>query len=321
MIDQAAAAQQFRRVAAILTIAIGTVACAAARVGAPRILEERLAQEFNYDDPAATEAHFSQIFQEAQRTGDVAAAAEILTQVARAQALQGHLQQAAQTLDRAAAMPTDAVRPRVRLLIERGRLWRRQKQPGQARSAFERAYTMAISEHQDALAADATHMLALLQPYEEAEVWTDRGLTLAEGSAEPRVRRWVGVLANNWGWRLDEAGDHAGAALAFARALAARRIEGDAAEISASEFALAVQLRKLGHSNQALAILDRLLREATSAGELLGEILVERIENLEALGRNEEARRSAEDALRVLTGHKDAARQIERLRTLLQARP
>jgi tetratricopeptide (TPR) repeat protein len=283
-----------------------------------RSLEQRLAQEFDYDDPKATESRLAALSREAQAKGDIASLAEILTQVARAQALQGHLDEAARTLDRAAALSTEAVRPRVRLLIERGRLLRRQGHPQDARESFEKAYETAAAAEQPGLAADAAHMLALMLPFEEARTWTDRGLVLAERSSDPTVHHWVGVLMNNWGERLDEQNDHEGAALAFARALAARRLENDPSVSRENEFALAVQLRKLGLSAQALAIQDRLLQEATAVKEPIGDILIERVENLRAMNRKDDARQAAEEALRSLSSQGASAEQIDHLRSVLK---
>jgi tetratricopeptide (TPR) repeat protein len=128
----------------------------------------------------------------------------------------------------------------------------------------------------------------------------------------------VGVLLNNWGGRLDEQGDHGGAALAFARALAARRLENDPSVSRVSEFALAVQLRKLGLTAQALAIQDRLQQEATFAKEPIAEILIEKVENLRALKRKDEARRVAEEALRLLLSQGAPAEQVDHLRSVLK---
>ena len=295
-----------------------TVVCANLYAEDARSLGQRLAQEFDYDDPRGTESRLLALSREAQATGDIASLAEILTQVARAQALQGHLEEAARTLDRVASLPTEAVRPRVRLLIERGRLLRRQGRLQDARVSLEKAYETAVVAEQAGLAADAAHMLALMVPFEEARIWMDRGLVLSERSSDPTVRHWVGVLMNNWGGRLDEQGDHAGAALAFARALAARRLENDPSVSRASEFALAVQLRKLGMAAQALAIQDRLQQEATLAKESIGEILIERVENLRALNRKEDARRAAEEALRSLLSQGAPAEQVDHLRAVLK---
>ena len=285
-----------------------------------RALEKRLAEEFDYDDPAGTEQRFWRLSHEVEATHDEAAFVEVLSQVARAQALQGHLGEAARTLDRAEALGTDALRPRVRLLIERGRLLRRQERREDAGVVFEQAYSLAVAGNETALAADAAHMLAVLLPFEAAVAWVDRGLVLAEGSRDPSARRWVGVMAYNWGWRLDERGDHSAAALAFARALGYRRMDKDAAVVRTTEFALAMQLRKLGLVAQALAIQERLLEEATAAKEPIGGIMVEKVEDLSALGRREEARVAAAEALRASTTHEFSASQVERLRELATAR-
>jgi tetratricopeptide (TPR) repeat protein len=129
----------------------------------------------------------------------------------------------------------------------------------------------------------------------------------------------VGVLAYNWGWRLDGHGNPAEAALAFARSLGYRRMEKDAPVVRTTEFALAMQLRKLGLVAQALAIQERLLEEATTAKEPIGSILVEKVEDLSALGRPEEARAAVAEALRAPTVDELSARQVERLRELAKA--
>lgn len=280
--------------------------------------EQRLAQAFDYDHPESTETRLTALAREAEQAGDANALAEILTQVARAQALRGHLDEASQTLDRAAALPAEGVRPRTRILIERGRVLRRQGHIQDARAQFEQAYETAVPAGQPGLASDAAHMLAVILPFDEARVWVDRGLVLAEQSSDPTVRHWVGVIMNNWGGRLDEQGNHEGAALAFARALAARRLEGDESVTRESEFELAVQLRKLGLATQALSIQQRLQQEAISAKEPLGEILTEEVENLKALNRKAEARQTAEEAIRSLAMHGAPAEQINHLRSLLK---
>ena len=106
----------------------------------PRSLEQRLAQQFDYDDPKGSESRLLALANQAVAAHDITSLAEILTQVARAQALQGHLDEASQTLDRAAALSTESVRPRIRILIERGRLLRRQGHLDTARVNFEKAY-------------------------------------------------------------------------------------------------------------------------------------------------------------------------------------
>jgi len=88
--------------------------------------------------------------------------------------------------------------------------------------------------------------------------------------------------------------------------------------IQESEFALAVQLRKLGLAAQALAIQERLQQEATSAKEPGGEILIKRVECLKTLKRKEEARRVAEEALRSPSTQGISAKQVDQLRSLLK---
>lgn len=73
-------------------------------------------------DPAATEAKLRAILPDARASGDAAGTAILLTQIARAQGLQGRSEDAHRTLDEAKLLIRDDMTvPRVRYLLERGR--------------------------------------------------------------------------------------------------------------------------------------------------------------------------------------------------------
>ncbi|MEX0788331.1 MAG: hypothetical protein WD040_05980, partial [Anaerolineales bacterium] len=73
---------------------------------------------WDYQDPARTEARMRELVPKAERAGDRAYLASLLTQIGRAQGLQGNFEGGHATLEQAEAMAAGAT-PRVRLMLER----------------------------------------------------------------------------------------------------------------------------------------------------------------------------------------------------------
>lgn len=234
-------------------------------------VDARLSDLFDHDRPAESERALLKLAQSALACGNRELAAASYAQAARAQGIQDKLPEARESLAEAAPLAGTA-RTRIRILLEQGRIARRERKPEQARSLLAEAFDKAKLERQDALAADAAHMLALIEPGATYLEWTERGLAIAEGSADPIARRWVGNLAYNAGVRLSESSDHQAAALMFARSMAARRMEGDAELIAAAELALSGELARLGRFDEAEAIQRRLLRGATASSDFAAEV-------------------------------------------------
>jgi hypothetical protein len=255
----------------ILLLALGQPGDPCASLPTPGQSDARLSELFDYDRPAESEAALVQLADRALSCGNRELAAAGLAQAARAQGIQNKLPEAQATLVKAAPLATSP-RTAIRIQLEQGRIARREKKPDQARALLTQAYERARSEQQDALAADAAHMLALLEQDDSYLAWTERGLAIAEGSRDPVARRWVGNLAYNAGVRLSESGDHQSAALMFARSLAARRIENDTELVAAAELALSAELAQLGRFDEAEAIQQRLLSAALSDSEFAGEV-------------------------------------------------
>jgi hypothetical protein len=93
---------------------------------------------WDYSHPDQTETKFCEIL--LQFPEDDAAFLELLTQIARAQGLQGKFDHAHQTLDqverRLKEVPS---RPKIRYLLERGRVFNSSGKPEEARPFFEPA--------------------------------------------------------------------------------------------------------------------------------------------------------------------------------------
>lgn len=233
--------------------------------------DSHLSALFDYDRPAESEQALMKLASTALSCGNREMAAASFAQAARAQAIQGKLVEAQATLSRAGPLAGTS-RTRIKILLEQGRIARRKQRPDQARALLTKAFELAKREMQDALAADAAHMLALLEPDASYLKWTERGLAIAEGSQDPVARRWVGNLVHNAGIRLSESGEHRDAALMFARSLAARQIENDPELVAGTELALSTELAKLGRHDEAEAIQRRLLRQSAANPDFAAEI-------------------------------------------------
>jgi tetratricopeptide (TPR) repeat protein len=216
---------------------------------------------WDFQDPAASQVRFAD-----------AAAAELdderrqiyLTQVARAQALQKEYAAGHATLD-ALGDPADlADEPGTRALLERGRLHNSAGGGETAVPLFQAAYERAAAAGLSGLAVDAAHMLVIALPAERHEEWTARGLTLAEGSADPLARSLVVALHNNLGWTHADADRWSDALACFDRALAAAQDLGNPGKIHIAWWTRARALRALGRPAEALAILREL--QATPEG-------------------------------------------------------
>lgn len=247
-------------------------------------------QLWNYDQPAQSEAAFRARLSDATG-GEPGYQAELLSQIARAQGLQGRFLEAHATLDQAETLINDASSvARIRCLLERGRLFRSSKQePKKALLLFRRAWIQGVAAGEEDYAVDAAHMLGIAEP--EAEVrlsWNLKALELAEQS--PKARRWLGSLYNNIGWTYADGRQYAEALALFERAVAFREEQGKPGPLRIARWCVAKMQRLLGRVAEALAIQQTLLAEAEAAEQPDGFIQEELAECLLLLDRPDEAR-------------------------------
>lgn len=232
-----------------------------------------LDEAWDFGDPAGSEARLRTLH--AATSGDEAL--EALTQIARAQGLQGKFDDAHRTLDDVASAVADGRgRARIRCLLERGRVFRSSGAPADALTPFHDALSLAEAAGDAELAVDAVHMLAITvgDPLEQ-KAWHERGIAMAAASDAERARRWLPSLRNNLGWWLFDAGRHADALEQFERALVERRASGDAKRTRIAEWAVARTLRELGRAREALEILLRLRDEWLAAGAVPPDVVNE----------------------------------------------
>jgi tetratricopeptide (TPR) repeat protein len=245
---------------------------------------------WNYADPAATEAQFRALLPAAG--ADPAHHAALLTQIARAQGLQREFEAAHQTLDAAESLISSTMTiARIRLLLERGRVYNSSHQVSEAGPLFQAAWELSQAAGEDFYAVDAAHMLGICEPPERQVEWNLRALDLAERSTQPRARGWLGSLYNNLGWTFHDQGEPMRALDLFEKALAFRQSQaGKEPEVLIARWSVARCLRSLGRVEEALEKQRELETAHAAAGTRDGYVFEEIAENLLLLGRPVEAR-------------------------------
>jgi tetratricopeptide (TPR) repeat protein len=255
---------------------------------------DRLRPLWDFADLDASERRFREALEEETSP---AGRAEILTQLARVEGLRGDFDAGDRLVEEAESEAADELPARVRIDLERGRLYRSSGDRERALPLFESAYALALEADEGFLAGDAAHMAALAAPGREGYLaWTERGIELAESSAEARY--WLGPLLNNLGWEHYEAGEHAEALAAFERALAAREEDpGNAEPLALARYAVGKALRALGRSDEAVPLLEQAVAWAEGEGAPDGWYHEELALEYAALGRTDEAAEQARLAL------------------------
>ncbi len=233
---------------------------------------------WNYEDPAGTEAKFQAVRGQVEAAGDHGRLMELDTQIARTQALQRQFPEALATLGAVqAALTPDETRATIRYELELGRTLRSSGEREAARPHFERARTLAASAHEDALAIDAIHMVALVEPDPVQQIALNRdAIGFAQASDDPKARRWQASLWNNIGMTYHDLGQLDPALDAFRTALVLNEQQGDARRIQIAKWMVAWTQRLKGDLAPALATQEALAADPTGNDgyvyEELGEI-------------------------------------------------
>ena len=255
---------------------------------------------WDYSQPAETESRFREIL--LQIPEDEPAFLELLTQIARAQGLGHKFEKAHQTLDQVERRVGEvASRPKVRYLLERGRVISSAGDPERARPCFEEALKTAQKLSEDFYAVDAMHMLALIAPPDQGLELNRQAIQMAESSEQEKARGWLGSLYNNMGWSYHEVGNYAAALETFEKAEAWQRSKGRVYETRIAQWCIARTLRSLGLVEEALSK-QMALKHAWEANgvERDGFVFEEIGECLLLLNRAEEARRYFSKAHEIL---------------------
>ncbi|MBC8170459.1 MAG: tetratricopeptide repeat protein [Anaerolineae bacterium] len=280
---------------------------------------------WDYAQPAQTEQKFHALLPVAVTYDDASYLVQLYTQIARAQGLQQHLEEAQQTLDElidALLEKTDRT-TLVRYLLERGRVLNTAGQPDHAKRIFIKAWDVSRFAHEDFHGIDAAHMVAITEQQPARQlIWHYKALDLAENSRDPRSRRWLAALYNNLGWSMHEAGQFAEALNLFENALKFHKTQGNPAAIRQAQWAVGRTQRSMGRFKRALNTQMTLLDEYETAREQNGYVYEEIAESLLLLKREDEARGYFAKAYTVLSQDAELVAnepaRLERLQALAQ---
>lgn len=278
---------------------------------------------WDYDRPAESEARFRGRLAEAQQRGDAAEAGELITQIARAQGLQGRIEAGGRTLDLLQAeLPALPPEVSVRYLLERGRLLNSAGEPKKAWRWFRNALAQAQRHELDFLAIDAMHMLAISEGGRGSIDWNLKALAAVARSQDPRTGDWLGSLYNNLGWAYYDLKDYPKALDYLRQAQTWHEGHGAGRPLLIARWSVAKALRAIGENDRALTVLVDLLRAWKQLGEEDGYVDEEIAENLLAQGRSQEARGYFARALELLSRDewlvKNEPARLNRMRQLAQ---
>ncbi len=223
----------------------------------------------NFDDvwslgyPAKIEEEFRELLPQAKALPDKSIYLQILSQLALAQALLKKFDEAHKTLDNAEALLTpDYELARVRILLERGRVFQQAGKITEAQDYFERSFELSAKNKLDFHTVNAAHMIAIVAQKEEDKItWNQRAIDLAMSAKDKRARDWLGSLYNNLGQNYLSKQQFEKALEAFLKALEYRNKEGHVPNIRVAKWSVARALRSLNRVDEALALQLKLLKE------------------------------------------------------------
>ena len=214
---------------------------------------------WDFDDPEASE----QVFRAQAELAEPDDRLVLMTQVARALGLQEKYDEGHSVLDELSPTEDEVA---VRIALERGRLFRSEGDPEQARPLFEAAARSAQAAGLEALHVDALHMTALVADPADQLAIGRHALAVARASTDPQARDWDASLLNNIGMAHADAGDFEAALAAFEEALAARERIGDPARTRVARWMVGWALRNLGRRDEALEVQRSLKAELDAVG-------------------------------------------------------
>lgn len=222
---------------------------------------------WNFDDPAGTETRFREMLSKARESSNQEYAAELLTQIARAQGLQQKFAEAQATLDEVDALLKPGMKSaKVRTLLERGRVLNSSRNAEEAMPGFTEALRLAQESGLENYAVDAAHMLGVAAKGKESIKWNEQAMRLAESATDPKAKRWLGPLYNNTGWTYFDMGQYAEALGLFERDIEFRKRGGNNVEIGVARWSAAKMHRHLGQVEQSLKLQLQLLDDPDRKG-------------------------------------------------------
>jgi tetratricopeptide (TPR) repeat protein len=221
---------------------------------------------WDYSNPDSTEIRFKEILPLLQNTSEFDIDADyhpqLLTQIARAQGLQGKFHEADSTLKEADKIITeDMPIAKIRYLLEKGRLFNSLGDKEQARPLFLEAYEYGLIKNLDLYTVDAAHMMGIVEPEAKQLDWSLMALEVAEKSEDERCKGWLGALYNNIGWTFFDLQKYEDALKIHLKGYEWRKEQGDAETTRIAKWSVARMLRALEKYDDALTMQQEILQE------------------------------------------------------------
>jgi len=258
--------------------------------------------EWNFGDPASSEAKFRSLREAVKSEKDLNQELELETQIARALGLQKKFAAGHSILDGVQKRSNrKTARARIRLELERGRIFNSDGKRAVALPHFRTAFRLALKAPAEELAIDAAHMAAIAETRPREQLaWNLKAIGLAEKSTEEKSRKWLGSLYHNVGWAYHDSGKQTEALELFLKALTLREREGEANNLRLANWAVARAYRSLSRFEDAYAIQKKLEQEYDGLKQQDGFVYEELAELGIALNRADESKKyfiKAYDAL------------------------
>ena len=154
---------------------------------------------WDYQHPDSTEIKFAEILplltDSPETTYDAEYHVELLTQIARAQGMQGKFDEAGRTLETTDSILTKNMKTgKIRYLLEKGRILNSSGKREASKPVFLEAYDFGKENTLDYYTLDAAHMMGIVEPPEKQLDWSLKAMKIAEASSDQRCKGWLGTL-------------------------------------------------------------------------------------------------------------------------------
>lgn len=221
---------------------------------------------WDYQHPDSTEIVFTEILSglknSAESSYDAEYHAELLTQIARTQGLQGKFKEAHATLDSVKHILTEDMKVgNIRYLLERGRVFNTSGEWEISKPMFRKAYQYGSENNLDLYTIDAIHMMGIVEPPENQLDWNLKALNIAEETSDPSCKSWLGPLYNNIGWTYHDLKAYDKALSYFQKGYDWRKKVGDEHGARIAKWTIGRCFRSLKKFEKALTIQEEIKTE------------------------------------------------------------
>jgi hypothetical protein len=216
-----------------------------------------------YGEPSDIEQRLLALVPLAVEQKDRSAHAQILSQVALAQAMQKKFELAHSTLDVAGTLLSESdLLATCRVTLERGRVHHQAGESTQALPFFKQSYELAVRGGHTPHTINAAHMIAIVveDPHSKME-WNQRALALAQESSDPKAQAWISPLYNNLARSQIEARDFEGALISYKACESLAQERNEPLILRGAIWGQALAHRELGQHETAYRLQTGLLQE------------------------------------------------------------